>query len=811
MSSDANHCSFVLVADFDIDRGAQLTYQFPQPLGVDEGLLANLMLPDGAEKQSTDWTIFFLNQTPFNTIAPILALDTPDWNGHGHTGGEKDQGDDEEPDMLYVLNLVRTKLDKTARRGAVVKAMAICSRHPFIHIFKARLHAPILLMALDHYFNNPSQDSLARLFDSVNAMDLSGAPVLTRYEKIIMRTSERLDILIERFDEQGMYGDPGTATQQMVHHAPASSGKSSHRATNSVESHSSFEEGILMRTRDDRSRGKESNGTESYKSSSQSKSPGSPSEASFSLDGSAVWVGDESGLDQVGIGGPASLSSSSVASGYRGRTSTDASSSSSHGLRKKEEQVPATTTAAAAASKDSHFFWTSMEYGDTHLPAKIPLSTFPEEVGDISVYGLVKLFSQSTTTMTGPLHPHLHSNGTLTPYLVVLFNALITGKRIIFLGHHMPAQEVSAHVLAACMLGSGCGVVLRGFTKRAFPYATLINREEWENVPGYIAGVTNPIFESAGNWDLLCDINASRIVISKDIHTNYPASFILILASWSFAQGLSKRKDPWQVKKKWPDSSDNVFAEEVWAAVQSRYVEPHVRAKFTEYVARFVRTASRYEEDVFGSTTIGYPSSTYTERSGEKSRLGSGVFYIDEATCAREMSLNASRIEAWRRTETYKLFQMDWKKIWSMGPIQGFDLVHQLSRLRYAKRMPDGEVELIMRTLAENLQTYDQVTELLSWMPPHLNGLLPLSFGLFHQQESVRDLTVDILNSLRTYSVGVQFLQALNHFQRYAYVRQAHTKEMHLREQNVNTLTIPASSYMSRTPSNRSESSFGGG
>ena len=28
------------LADFDIDRGAQLTYQFPQPLGTDEGSVA---------------------------------------------------------------------------------------------------------------------------------------------------------------------------------------------------------------------------------------------------------------------------------------------------------------------------------------------------------------------------------------------------------------------------------------------------------------------------------------------------------------------------------------------------------------------------------------------------------------------------------------------------------------------------------------------------------------------------------------------------------------------------------------------------
>lgn len=93
----------------------------------------------------------------------------------------------------------------------------------------------------------------------------------------------------------------------------------------------------------------------------------------------------------------------------------------------------------------------------------------------------------------------------------------------------------------------------------------------------------------------------------------------------------------------------------------------------------------------------------------------------------------------------------------------------------------------------------------------------------------MRELTVDLFNELRAYPVrpvsyiialattdkptagqiGVQFLQALNHFQRYAYVRQAHAKEQ--REKEANSLSIPHSSFMSRTPSNRSESSLGGG
>jgi hypothetical protein len=126
MGVNSHHCSFVLLAEFDIDRGAQLTYQFPQPLGTDEGcvvelimrppgysltlwnmtrLLANLMLPDGAEKHLEDWTIFFLNQTPFNMIQPVLALETPD-----------SPGKEDNSELLYVLNLVRTKHDKSVRR-----------------------------------------------------------------------------------------------------------------------------------------------------------------------------------------------------------------------------------------------------------------------------------------------------------------------------------------------------------------------------------------------------------------------------------------------------------------------------------------------------------------------------------------------------------------------------------------------------------------------------------------------------------------------------------------------------------------------
>ncbi|KAJ3034133.1 hypothetical protein HDV00_005418 [Rhizophlyctis rosea] len=63
MSTPAfSHIAHILVAEFDIDKGSSLTYQYPEETGTDPHMLAELMLPDGAHLREEDWTMFFLNQ-----------------------------------------------------------------------------------------------------------------------------------------------------------------------------------------------------------------------------------------------------------------------------------------------------------------------------------------------------------------------------------------------------------------------------------------------------------------------------------------------------------------------------------------------------------------------------------------------------------------------------------------------------------------------------------------------------------------------------------------------------------------------------
>lgn len=136
-----------------------------------------------------------------------------------------------------------------------------------------------------------------------------------------------------------------------------------------------------------------------------------------------------------------------------------------------------------------------------------------------SIIALVKKFSPPVPVpFDPPFHSHLHTNGAFTHPIILLINALLTEKRILFLGHGQPASHVVGFVLALCSLS---GHVLRGFTERAFPYSNLAGLDTLEATPGYIAGVINPRFEDLPRtWDILCNTETGRITVSKHLEVN---------------------------------------------------------------------------------------------------------------------------------------------------------------------------------------------------------------------------------------------------------------------------------------------------
>ncbi|KAI0396912.1 spindle pole body interacting protein [Xylariaceae sp. FL0594] len=693
--SPENHVEYILVASFDIDRGPVMEHQYPVAITGDEHMLAELMLPDQAHARNQDWTIFFLHKDQNQeeeeqeqkkkdarrrrrqrrrekeagiTVEEERTTAEADHEGHSDVDDDDDDWDDDEstdeepeggegPPLIYVLNLVYTKHDRTAKRGAVVKAMAICTRHPFLHIYK-----PLLLLALEEYFKSPVQETLSLLYDAVNEMDLSLMPRLSLLEKYLLQSSNNKDLFVEKFERM--------AQKRMA------------------EDHSN--------------------------------QVGEPFDASRSPPK------------------PQGISRAGTKAHLEGQT-------------------------AYTVPRDTHEFESKVMYKGIPIPVKVPTATMPETVGDFSLIKLIQNFSEPHAKTMQPftLHPHLTTNGPNTHPILVLANALLTQKRIIFLGHNMPSGEVAQAVLAACALASGG--LLRGFTRFAFPYTDLTKIDDLLKVPGFIAGVTNPTFEMHPEWwDLLCDLPSGRMKISSKIEPapvteglvyfqqQNPAFGNLLGGTFNTSTDLT---------------GDVVFMNDILKSISARHGERVIRAKWRDWVVRFTRIAAAFEESVYGASALFIGGDQHEQITG-----GHGYVWPDEASKQKELAGNVCRIEGWRNTRSYYSYIQDLAQLYTIRPLKGLDLHHMHDRLRTQRLTPMQSRDIYL-SFANSVWTYDEICLLLTVAPESHAGLFYIGLGLFHKDRDVRFKTSELLERIAEHEAGQHWWKGLSRYQKLAFHR----------------------------------------
>lgn len=422
--------------------------------------------------------------------------------------------------------------------------------------------------------------------------------------------------------------------------------------------------------------------------------------------------------------------------------------------------------------RDTHEFESRVVYNQIPVPIKVPSGVSPETVGDFSLIKLIQTFSppHNATIQPFALHPHLTTSGAYTHPIIVLVNALLTQKRIIFLGHNRPSGEVAEAVLAACALASGG--VLRGFTRHAFPYTDLSKIDDLLNVPGFIAGVTNPNFANHPEWwDLLCDVPTGRMKVSSRIENasvteglsyfqqQNPHYAINANGVSSTASSLASNSDP---------TGDTAFIEDMVRSVSSRHGESAIRSKWRDYIIKFTRIAAAFEESVYGASALDVGASEAD--AGAYGVRGHGYVWPDDAAKARELGANVWRIEGWRNTRSYYAFIQDLAAMWERKPIRSLDLAHQHDRLRSLK-LSHNESGAIYLALSASVKTYDEVCQLLCVTPENNAGLFYISLGLFHPDAKVRVATAELLERMMGHEVGRHFWAQLGRFAKLAFSR----------------------------------------
>jgi hypothetical protein len=568
-------------------------------------------------------------------------------------------------------------LTLTQGRGSIVKAMAICTRHSFLHIYK-----PLLLLALEEYFRAPVVETLASLYDALNAMDLSLLPRLSLLENFVLSASDAKDMFIEKFEQM-----------------------------------------VRRRKRIDAER------------------------------------------DSM-------------------ETTSDPST-----RRKKTYTIP----------RDTHEFESKINYNGIPVPVKIPTALSAETVGDFSLIKLIQTFSTPHAQQPQPfaLHPHLTTNGAYTHPIIVLVNALLTQKRIIFLGHNRPSGEVAEAVLAACALASGG--ILRGFVRHAFPYTDLTKVDDLLKVPGFIAGVTNPAFSYKPEWwDLLCDLPTGRMKISNRIEAAAPTEGSLYFQQQGINVNGAGGSAAADNKAGIDSTGDHAFMDTLLLAIANRHGENAIRAKWRGWVLKFTRITAAFEETVYGASALYIGSHDYD--AGAYGVAGHGYVWPDEGSRMRELAVNVHRIEGWRTTRSYYSCVQDLARSWSKRPVRGLDFAHQHDKLRTLKLTHDASAAIYLAlarcveeaggstlntdtdteslTLANDPERkpgpqlqYDTILQLLCVMPDSNAGLFYLSLGLFHPRLDVRMAVVKLLERIMDHPAGRLLWANLGRFAKLAFFR----------------------------------------
>ncbi|KAJ6229744.1 arf3-interacting protein [Anaeramoeba flamelloides] len=337
-------------------------------------------------------------------------------------------------------------------------------------------------------------------------------------------------------------------------------------------------------------------------------------------------------------------------------------------------------------------YTTELAVDNIQIPIRIPLNMLEDEMLNLSLISLVNDFQES---------------------IMVLFNAILMNKRIIFVGYELSAGFVCETVLSSILMVCP---PLRGVIRRTFPYANLPTIGLFENVPGYIVGTTNPLFATKNRyWDVLCDVKKKAIQINPDL--------------------LSEMQNtPYH-------EYDQNFIKSVMYSITNLSSENEIRFMFQEYATHVLLMTSQDEA------------------------------FINKNTQQLETSANQSRIGLLKNTDNFKTFLQDREIRKSLLNIKGMDTSLLTRQLYIKKDFGHNELFKIFEQFLLNINTEEQCLEFLSYFPESKGGLYPIAVNLFHSSEFVRLGVAAVLKRLDSIKTGSGLITGLNMFLLLAYER----------------------------------------
>lgn len=166
-----------------------------------------------------------------------------------------------------------------------------------------------------------------------------------------------------------------------------------------------------------------------------------------------------------------------------------------------------------------------IQFNNMNIPIKIPMIILPDTIGDYLnptdlnfKTNLINILNAKLSSQT--FNNELTIYGLQTPPIIILINAILTGKKIIFLSYESSSGTIIDHLLLTLKIISGGGILSGLLTNyNVFPMIDVSKIDLLEKCDSFIAGTINPFFKNNDKlWDLLYDLDSNEFFISSQIN-----------------------------------------------------------------------------------------------------------------------------------------------------------------------------------------------------------------------------------------------------------------------------------------------------
>lgn len=165
-----------------------------------------------------------------------------------------------------------------------------------------------------------------------------------------------------------------------------------------------------------------------------------------------------------------------------------------------------------------------VSFNDMKIPVKLPIVLLPDTIGDYLNPTDLNFKPNLLNLLDARMATDYHNNeltiyGLATPPIVVLINAMLTGKKILFMSYENSAGYIIDHILLTLKLITGGGILTGLLTHyNVFPMIDVSKTTLLSECDSYLAGTINPFFKSNDKlWDLFIDLDKNEFHISSQI------------------------------------------------------------------------------------------------------------------------------------------------------------------------------------------------------------------------------------------------------------------------------------------------------